>query len=445
MEAVPGGHVFAVVLVTDDEEPRVWPFDGETLRLDANGRPCTKAPLLELRWTGREARIVLGAGAFIAGKSAGSGAELKPGEDLRLGNLHIVVGVTGDLRSGGRRTLTHHEFRERVYEEIARARRSGRSTALVMTAARAGDGQAVARAALDTFRAGDLAATYAPDQPEFLLTDTDGETAKAVVERVFETAGVNACAGIAVAPHDGETAERLVRAARRALADAERARSEGENSFAFAPADRGTGLLEAVQKDLRPVAVDARTVEVLGRVHDLAEGDASVLLLGEASVGKSAYARLLHRDSGATGRFVARHGATFELAAGLEDVLVEAAAGVLFVEEVAELSLADQGVLADALPAMAGRIRLIASSEHAVGALAARGAFNTRLADELSAQVVTIPSLRERPDDILPLARSFVRSAQRMRFSAGAVARLRAYPWPGNVLELANAVERAVQ
>ena len=77
-----------------------------------------------------------------------------------------------------------------------------------------------------------------------------------------------------------------------------------------------------------------------------------------------------------------------------------------------------------------------------------QGRFRADLFFRLSVVRITLPPLRQRPDDIVPLATRFaedVGASAPVRFSTGALARLRSYPWPANVLELRNAIERAVQ
>jgi psp operon transcriptional activator len=83
--------------------------------------------------------------------------------------------------------------------------------------------------------------------------------------------------------------------------------------------------------------------------------------------------------------------------------------------------------------------------------LAAAGRFRADLLDRLAFDVVTLPPLRERTEDIEVLADHMaLQMAQELRrdvfpgFAAGAMAALRAHPWPGNVRELKNVVERAV-
>jgi psp operon transcriptional activator len=96
-------------------------------------------------------------------------------------------------------------------------------------------------------------------------------------------------------------------------------------------------------------------------------------------------------------------------------------------------------------------VRLIAATNEDLPALADRGKFRHDLLDRLAFDVLTLPPLREREDDILLLAEHFaVSMAQELGrelfpgFSREAQAKLQQYPWPGNVRELKNVVERCV-
>lgn len=96
-------------------------------------------------------------------------------------------------------------------------------------------------------------------------------------------------------------------------------------------------------------------------------------------------------------------------------------------------------------------VRLIAATNANLPDMAARNTFKRDLLDRLSFEVLTLPPLRERGEDILTLAKRFAASmaielglAGYPEFSAQAVATLHAYAWPGNIRELKNTVERAV-
>ena len=96
-------------------------------------------------------------------------------------------------------------------------------------------------------------------------------------------------------------------------------------------------------------------------------------------------------------------------------------------------------------------VRIVGSTNANLPGLAQRGEFREDLLDRLAFDVVTVPPLRERPEDILPLAYAFaVNMAAELRrdlfagFSARASSSLLKHDWPGNVRELKNAVERSV-
>ncbi|PWC35853.1 phage shock protein operon transcriptional activator [Azospirillum sp. TSO35-2] len=139
----------------------------------------------------------------------------------------------------------------------------------------------------------------------------------------------------------------------------------------------------------------------------------------------------------------------------------QADGGTLFLDEIATASPAVQEKLLRAveygeIERVGGRtatvdVRVIGATNADLPALAAAGRFRADLLDRLAFDVVTLPPLRARPDDIPPLADHFalgmVRELERPLFpgfTADALARLCAHDWPGNVRELRNAVERSV-
>ncbi|NCQ62175.1 MAG: FHA domain-containing protein, partial [Myxococcales bacterium] len=152
------GELSVVDLVVD-ETLSIGSDPDAGLRLDA----ASVAPhQVDLVWDGVGVSIrpvgSTGAATFVNGKRLFEPMELKPGDELAMGPAQLVLGVATPLEAGGRRALTHHELRERLAEEVARATRRGRSTSLVMLRARAGTGGQIASAALETFRMGDVIA-----------------------------------------------------------------------------------------------------------------------------------------------------------------------------------------------------------------------------------------------------------------------------------------------
>lgn len=225
---------------------------------------------------------------------------------------------------------------------------------------------------------------------------------------------------------------------------------------------------------------DPAFTSVLEQAELVAPGDTTVLLLGETGTGKELLARLVHRRSRrAQGPFVAVN------CAALPESLVEselfghergaftgatdrklgkfeiANRGSLFLDEVGDLPLDAQAkllrVLQDGLVERVGGtraarvdVRVIAATNKDLETRVTQGAFRADLFYRLSVFPIRIPPLRDRPGDIVLLARHFLQQFEiRFRkpsldFTAGALDRLCRHEWPGNVRELQNVIERAV-
>ena len=227
------------------------------------------------------------------------------------------------------------------------------------------------------------------------------------------------------------------------------------------------------------VAADPRTRETLLLASRVARTDATVLLTGESGVGKEVFARYIHDQSArAGGPFVAIN------CAAIPDNLLEATlfgyekgaftgaqtaqagkfeqanGGTLLLDEISEMPLALQAKLLRVLQErevervggkkpVALDIRVLATSNRDMAAEVRAGRFREDLYYRLNVFPLEIASLRERPGDIVPLARHcLARQAagvgRTARFAAEAEARLAAHAWPGNVRELENVVQRAL-
>jgi len=205
-----------------------------------------------------------------------------------------------------------------------------------------------------------------------------------------------------------------------------------------------------------------------------------VLILGERGTGKELIARHIHEHAGDEGRpFVAMNcGAVADSL--LENELFghergsytgadqrspgrfeQADGGTLFLDEIGNMSLAFQQAVLRAVEygcfqrvgstrEVRVNARIVAATNADLPALMARGAFLQDLYDRLSFEVIRIPPLRERPEDVAGLAAHFLRAfgqeffaEAEQRFSEQALDALRAHAFPGNVRELKNLVERA--
>ena len=224
--------------------------------------------------------------------------------------------------------------------------------------------------------------------------------------------------------------------------------------------------------------------EAMRRVLDLAQRVAKVestaLITGESGVGKERIARLIHDDSPRSARpFVAVNCAAvaetlleselFGHARGAftgadreRPGLFEAAnGGTLFLDEVGEITAGMQVKLLRALQEREIRrvgenrsrpvdVRVVAATNRNLADEVAAGRFRKDLYYRLRVIELRVPPLRDRPDDILPLARVFLaETAKRMGrkltgFTPRAADQVVRYDWPGNVREVQNAVEHAV-
>ncbi len=220
-------------------------------------------------------------------------------------------------------------------------------------------------------------------------------------------------------------------------------------------------------------------LRAIGELERVASATASVLLLGESGTGKELFARALHLSSPRRdapfikvncaaipetlfeselfgherGAFTGAQGERagwFELADG----------GTIFLDEIGELPLQLQTKLLRTLQEgtiqrLGGKrekkidVRLVAATHRDLEQEAARGHFRRDLFYRLYVIPIRLPSLRERPDDIPLLTLHFLSRANQahqrnVNLTPEALTRLARHPWPGNIRELANLVERLV-
>jgi formate hydrogenlyase transcriptional activator len=235
------------------------------------------------------------------------------------------------------------------------------------------------------------------------------------------------------------------------------------------------------QHEFKEIVGQSRALaSVLDQVRTVAPTDATVLLLGETGTGKELVARAIHETSRRRGRsFIRVNSAAlpanlveselFGYEKGAFSGAVSAKAGrlelahhgTLFLDEVGELPLEVQPKLLRAvqeheIERLGGTsprrvdFRLIAATNRDLEEMVRHGAFRRDLFYRLNVFPIRIPPLRERPEDIPFLVRHFVDVFSRelgrhiTTIPARTMEALQRWPWPGNIRELQNVIERAV-
>jgi transcriptional regulator with GAF, ATPase, and Fis domain len=248
---------------------------------------------------------------------------------------------------------------------------------------------------------------------------------------------------------------------------------------AIAGVDRAAPV-PPLQQPSELLIVDDAMRRLYAALDTVAPTTLSVLVLGETGTGKELYARELHARSHRAGRpFVSLNCASlaeslleselfghergaFTGAATAKPGLLELAdGGTVLLDEIGDLPVATQPkllrVLQDgevmrlgALKSRTVDIRIVAATNADLEAAIASGRFRRDLYYRINGVVVTLPPLRDRRTEILPLARHFAAAMARVRghpapaFTAAAERALLEHDWPGNVRELRTVVQRAV-
>tara|TARA_R110002049_G_scaffold308460_1_gene512552 strand:- start:2006 stop:3001 length:996 start_codon:yes stop_codon:yes gene_type:complete len=227
------------------------------------------------------------------------------------------------------------------------------------------------------------------------------------------------------------------------------------------------------------IGESARMREIAELLQRVAPSRTTVLIEGESGTGKEVAAASLHHHSGRSGRLVAincgsmspelldselfghAQGAFTGAAQEREGLFVHADGGTLFLDEIGELPAFLQAKLLRVLETLQVRpvgaddeiavdVRIVAATNRDLGRMVDVGSFREDLYYRLNVLSLSMPPLRERPEDVAPLVDFFARQFS-VVFGLPAVAptraglrRLEQHAWPGNVRELRNLVERAI-
>jgi two-component system response regulator AtoC len=391
----------------------------------------------------------------------GQRATLLPGEAISIGWATLMV---QRRRPAGRqrRLPTHAYFEGRLEEECARAERTGGAFAMLRLHVAPGSAaELITGVASAIIGADDVLALYGPDEYEILLFEAQParavETSRRLVDELARHS-VAARSGLAYHPTDARSAEALIAQAC--------ARVHGRE--APSAASSGAGDFGPEMRHLYTLATRA------------AAGNINVLILGETGVGKEVMAETIHQLSPRAKKPLLRLNCAAFSATLLESelfgherdaftgahqakpgLLETAEGGTVLLDEVGELPLVVQAKLlrvietrrvlrVGALKPREIDVRFLAATNRVLEDDVNNRLFRQDLYYRLNGISLVIPPLRERRNEIEPLARSFLEQAATVQartvptLSPAALELLRVYSWPGNIRELRNTMERAL-
>jgi len=403
--------------------------------------------------------------------SAGEKVAVRVGESFVVGDSTLILQNTPPP-DRPRRILSHSQLELCLESECTRANEGDAPFALARVelevAAERDPGDTgrsdnaisrLERVFATGLRQRDLLGTYARGVYEILFIGIERATAApllAELERQATQQGLRLRTALAVFPTDGRSPEELVDALSR-LSRAARPGGRAE--------ERGTSAPDSVTPLVRRVA----------------QSQINVLIFGETGAGKEVMARTLHELSPRATKplvsincaalsetllegelFGFEKGAFTGAAQAKAGVIESADGGTLFLDEIGELPIGMQAKLlrviemkqVQRLGAVRPRdldVRFVAATHRDLDAEVLGGRFRQDLLFRLNGMSLVVPPLRERADEIEPLADLFLsRFAEQMELSPlpvlSAEARrvLHGYRWPGNVRELRNVMERAL-
>ncbi len=319
-------------------------------------------------------------------------------------------------------------------------------------------------------RTPDLVGVLGDDALLFIFPET-GDAARIPAERVtaeVSKTAKNAAGGLVICPNHGMKAEMLI-------AEALRTASRAPVGTVQKPKDVVEKLSFGREAPL-VVAADEKMKRLFALLRNLAKSDLPILILGETGTGKEAAAAAVHYWSKVqNGPFVAVNCAAvpsnlleselfgyekgaFTGADAAKVGLIESAhLGTLFLDEITEAPPDIQAKLLRVLETRRIRrigatveksvsIRIVAAANRSIEEMLGNDGFRKDLYFRIGGARIEIPPLRERPDDILPLAQAFLKDEAKRTgtatkdLSESAWKILLAYSWPGNVRELKHAM-----
>jgi DNA-binding NtrC family response regulator len=399
---------------------------------------------------------------------------LRPGDDVALGGtVTLSVHAPANHVQG----LEHHSrFAATLEEELMRSATLHHELAVLVVSAATGDppyGEWCPQIR-QVLRPVDRVALHSAGVVEILLPESDRGRSLQLAERILGIGQALRC-GVALFPGAADDAKQLLEAA----LDALRQTTEGQPVVAVPPPSLWPEGRAEPELDEDPPVVGQAMQPVFETAGRVAQSDLPVLLVGETGSGKEVVAREIHslgprakgplccvncggmpRDLVQSILFGHERGSFTGANQQKNGLFHEADGGTLLLDEVGELPAEAQVALLRVLET--GRVirlgstrelpvdvRVISATHRNLEAMCEAGTFRWDLFYRLNTITLKLPPLRQRKDEIRPLAERFVARATRIgrlapkRIDESVFAVLERYQWPGNVRELRNALERA--
>ncbi len=381
-------------------------------------------------------------------------ARVEAGDIVTIGPVHVAIHILSSSDSDLRGFEGHDRLLAALEDELTRARTFKRSFSLAMVSAKDSHVSRWAHRIRGRLRPVDRVGIYGPNAVLVLLSECSADEAQ-IITSSWKGGDPALTCNLAAFPSQGTSVDELIAAVQQ-------------------PSKSAREVETAV------VIKNAAMKQVIATAERLAHSDITVLVLGETGTGKEVVARAIH-DAGPRKRKPLRTMNCGALPASLiESVLFgheqgaftgadkpvagifeQGNGGTVLLDEIGELSASAQAALLRVLETkkvtrIGGAkeievdVRIVAATHRDLEAMVETGAFRGDLWYRLNSVTLKIPPLRERVDEIRPLAERFLREATKHARSnvksidADALAALESYSWPGNVRELRNVIERAI-
>jgi len=390
-------------------------------------------------------------------------AQVAVGDEIAIGPVMVSVHIMSSGDDELRGFDGHDRFVAGLAEEIVRARTFARPLAVMMVRSATTDRHMSRWASRlrARVRPVDRVGIYGPAA---VLVSIPEATPQMIAGLMSELSGGDpplTCRAVSF-PADGGSVEELI--------------------AALQVAKRSDRKSPATPDDAQAVVIKNPVMkEVMTTVQRLAQSTIAVLINGESGTGKEVIARAIH-DGGPRKQHPLRtincaaipgtliesvlfgheQGAYTGADKSARGIFEQADGGTVLLDEIGELAASAQAALLRVLETkkvtrvggdkeIAVDVRVIAATHRDLEAMVEAGRFRLDLLYRLNTMTLRIPPLRERVDEIRPLAERFLKDAGRQAgrpdvrtIEPQAMAALEAYSWPGNVRELRNAIERAV-